>query len=126
MEDGCVFGIVAHVSRKSQVAALYRVGSSVIEGRPVRVKLRLFACPYCGAAESRRSKRSRTFEKPLAFFIWPRRCRGCGHRYYSPMLWCVRPNSFWAIVAVLTVAAAAAGFLWFVSGVLSPDPVPMI
>ena len=111
---------------QSQVVDLYRVGTSVLGGHPVKLRLRLFECPYCGAAESRRSRRTRAFEKPLAFLIWPRRCRGCGHRYYAPFLWCVRPHTFWALCLVLAVAAGAAWFMWFVSGLLTPAPIPNI
>jgi uncharacterized protein (DUF983 family) len=108
------------------VVDLYRAGTSVIEGRPVKLRLLLFECPFCGAPQSRKSTRTRLFEKPLAFLIWPRRCRSCGHRYYAPLLWCVRPNTFWAIFIVLAVGACAGWFLWFVSGLLSPPPIPTI
>ncbi len=98
------------------VTILYRTGTSLIEGRPVKVKLRLWECPFCGDPGSRKSTRPRVYERPLTFFIWPRRCKSCGHRYYAPLLWCIRPGTFWAMFGVMAVAGMTGWFLWFLSG----------
>lgn len=94
---------------------IVRVSSVALGGRPVRIRVRLFECPYCGDPLSRKSTRTKFWEKPFAFVIWPRRCKGCGHRYYSPLLMCVRPETFWAVLTVVLVAGGITWFLWWLT-----------